>query len=93
MIAAHRGGIRTVIVPKENEKDLKEIPSQITRAVRIVMVEHMDEVLAAALVLDDPSTFLRQGDHLLEDIFDVQTPPPGSGGGEGEGIPSPAGVN
>ena len=90
MIAAHRGGIRTVIIPKENEKDLKEIPAQVTRAIRVVMVEHMDEVLATALVLDDPSTFLRQGDHAIEDIFDVP-PPPATGGGEG--IPSPAGVN
>ena len=32
MIAAHRGGIRTVIIPRENEKDLKEIPAQVTRA-------------------------------------------------------------
>jgi len=90
MIAAHRGGIRTVIVPKENEKDLKEIPAQITRAVKVVMVEHMDQVLATALVLDDPTKFLREGDHAIEDIFDVPTPPPAAGG---EGIPSPAGVN
>jgi ATP-dependent Lon protease len=90
MIAAHRGGIRTVIIPKENEKDLKEIPAQITRAMRIVRVEHMDEVLAAALVIDDPASFLRQGDHQIDDIFDVPPPPPEGGG---EGIPSPAGVN
>jgi ATP-dependent Lon protease len=89
MIAAHRGGIRTVIVPKENEKDLKDIPAQVTRAIRIVMVENMDQVLATALVLDDPTKFLREGDHLIEDIFDVPTPPPAGG----EGIPSPAGVN
>jgi ATP-dependent Lon protease len=86
MIAAHRGGIRTIIIPKENEKDLKEIPAQITRSMRIVMVEHMDEVLAAALVVDDPSTFLRQGDHLIEDIFDVPSPGP-------DESHAPAGVN
>jgi ATP-dependent Lon protease len=45
MIAAHRGGIDTVLIPKENEKDLKEIPPQIKRAVKIIMVDHMDEVL------------------------------------------------
>jgi ATP-dependent Lon protease len=86
MIAAHRGGIRTIIIPKENEKDLKEIPAQITRAMRIVMVEHMDQVLAAALVVDDPSTFLREGDHLIEDIFDVPSPAP-------DESHAPAGVN
>jgi ATP-dependent Lon protease len=89
MIAAHRGGIRTVIVPKENEKDLKEIPAQVTRAIQVIMVEHMDQVLAAALVLDNPATFLREGDHAIEDIFDVPAPPKPPG----EGIPSPAGVN
>jgi ATP-dependent Lon protease len=89
MIAAHRGGIRTVIVPKENEKDLKEIPAQVTRAIQVVMVEHMDQVLATALVVDNPATFLRPGDHAIEDIFDVPGPPKPPG----EGIPSPAGVN
>jgi hypothetical protein len=57
---------------------------------RIVMVEHMDQVLAASLVVDDPAAFLRQGDHQIDDIFDVPPPPPEGGG---EGIPSPAGVN
>ena len=88
LIAAHRGGIRTVIVPKENEKDLKDIPAQVTRAIRIVMVENMDQVLATALVLDDPTKFLREGDHLIEDIFDV--PPPGGTGGEGSPSPGSA---
>jgi ATP-dependent Lon protease len=71
MIAAHRAGISTVIIPKENEKDLKEIPSQIKRSTRIVMVEHMDEVLATALSLEDAAGFLREGDHLVEDIFEL----------------------
>jgi len=71
MIAAHRGGIRTVIIPRENEKDLKDIPVQVTRVMRVVMVDHMDEVLAAALALDDPASFLRAGDHALDDIFEV----------------------
>ncbi len=42
MIAAHRGGIDTVLIPKENAKDLKEIPAQIKRAVTILEVDHMD---------------------------------------------------
>jgi ATP-dependent Lon protease len=76
MIAAHRGGIRTVIIPRENEKDLKEIPAQVTRQMRIVMVDHMDEVLATALALDDPASFLRTGDHTIDDIFDDVVVPP-----------------
>ncbi|MDX2446687.1 MAG: endopeptidase La [Desulfobacterales bacterium] len=51
MLAAHRGGIRKVIIPKENEKDLKDIPKIVTRQMKVVTVEHMDEVLVHALVL------------------------------------------
>ena len=51
MLAAHRGGIRKVIIPKENEKDLRDIPKVVTRQMKVVTVEHMDEVLGHALVL------------------------------------------
>jgi ATP-dependent Lon protease len=51
LLAAHRGGIRKVIIPKENEKDLKDIPKVVTRQMKVVSVEHMDEVLGHALVL------------------------------------------
>jgi ATP-dependent Lon protease len=51
MLAAHRGGIRKVIIPKENEKDLKDIPKVVTRQMKVVTVDHMDEVLVHALVL------------------------------------------
>ena len=49
VIAAHRAGIKTVIVPKENEKDLVEIPNNVKKKIRFVFVEHMDEVLKEAL--------------------------------------------
>jgi ATP-dependent Lon protease len=58
ILAAHRAGIKTVLVPKENEKDLKEIPSKILKSMELVFVEHMDEVLKKALVLEDPERFL-----------------------------------
>ena len=51
MLAAHRGGIRKVIIPKENEKDLRDIPKLVTRQMKVVAVDHMDEVLGHALVL------------------------------------------
>ena len=54
LLAAHRGMISTVVIPKENRKDLREVPKRVLRATRIVLVEHMDEVLREALVLDDP---------------------------------------
>lgn len=49
-LAAHRMGIRTIILPKENKRDLEEIPANVRRAMQFVPVEHMDEVLACALV-------------------------------------------
>ncbi len=50
ILAAHRGGIKKVLVPKDNEKDLKDIPPTISRQLEIVLVEHMDEVLFHALL-------------------------------------------
>jgi ATP-dependent Lon protease len=49
LLAAHRAGIKTVVLPQENEKDLKEIPAQILKKVKTILVEHMDEVLINAL--------------------------------------------
>jgi ATP-dependent Lon protease len=49
LLAALRGGIRTVMIPAENEKDLAEIPSSVKDALEIVPVAHVDEVLARAL--------------------------------------------
>jgi ATP-dependent Lon protease len=54
LLAAHRSGIGTVIIPKENRKDLREVPRRVLKATRIVLVEHMDEVLREALRLPDP---------------------------------------
>jgi ATP-dependent Lon protease len=71
LLAAHRGGIDTVMIPKENEKDLKEIPADVLRGLKLLLVEHMDEVLAQALALDDPGRFLHVGDHALEEIYEV----------------------
>lgn len=50
LLAAHRGNIRTVIIPKDNEKDLAEVPQNVLKALHVVFVEHMDEVLNVALV-------------------------------------------
>ncbi|MBW2552395.1 MAG: endopeptidase La [Deltaproteobacteria bacterium] len=61
LLAAHRAEIEVVLVPKENQKDLKEIPRRVLNALRIVLVEHMDEVLREALVLSDPDALF--GEH------------------------------
>ena len=50
LLAALRGGIRTVFIPEENEKDLAEIPDNVKEGLEIVPVKHVREVLARALV-------------------------------------------
>jgi len=50
LLAAHRGGIKTVLIPKENEKDLEDIPDNVKRGLEIVPVSTVDEVLARALI-------------------------------------------
>src|SRR5262249_14278965 len=49
LLAAHRMGLRTIILPKDNEKDLSEIPQEILSSLKIHFVETMDEVLQIAL--------------------------------------------
>ena len=49
LLAAHRAGIKQVIIPKENEKDLADMPKKIIDDIKITPVEHADEVLKIAL--------------------------------------------
>ena len=50
LLAAHRGEIKTVLIPKENEKDLSEIPKNIKQKLEIIPVQWIDEVLQVALI-------------------------------------------
>jgi ATP-dependent Lon protease len=50
LLAALRGGIKTVLIPQENEKDLVEIPANIKDGLEIIPVSHVDQVLARALI-------------------------------------------
>jgi ATP-dependent Lon protease len=49
ILAAHLSGARTVILPRKNEKDLRDIPDEIRHQIRLVLVDSMDQVLEAAL--------------------------------------------
>jgi ATP-dependent Lon protease len=49
VLAAHRAGLKTIILPKDNEKDLADIPKNVLDTLDIYMVETMDEVLKLAL--------------------------------------------
>ena len=50
VLAAHRLGIKTIILPKENKRDMDDIPNNIRKQLEFVLVEHMDEVLNCAMV-------------------------------------------
>jgi ATP-dependent Lon protease len=60
LLAAHRGNLPTVLIPKENEKDLKDIPSKVLKKLQIVPVEQMDDVLKRALVLKSPEDIFQK---------------------------------
>ncbi len=49
LIGAHRAGLKVVILPKENEKDLQDLPPKVLKELQLVFVRHMDEVLPVAL--------------------------------------------
>ncbi|MCC2680385.1 MAG: hypothetical protein K0R29_2961, partial [Pseudobdellovibrio sp.] len=52
IIAAHRAGVNQVIMSKRNEKDLKDVPEEVRSQIQFTLVDHINEVLAAALNLD-----------------------------------------
>jgi ATP-dependent Lon protease len=62
ILAAHRGGVKKVLIPKENKKDLKDIPPTVLKEVEIVLVEHMDEVLPHSLILNEGDTLFKEND-------------------------------
>jgi ATP-dependent Lon protease len=64
-LAAHRLGIKTVVIPRENKKDLKDIPKNVRSALRIVMVDSVDEVLREALKLERPEDFFRTAPEVI----------------------------
>lgn len=49
VIAAHRAGVKIVILPKENKKDLEDVPKEVIKDLKFVFVSHMDEILPVAL--------------------------------------------
>ncbi len=71
LLAAHRGGIKKVIIPAENEKDLIDVPKNILKEITIVPVEHMDNVLMHALVWKHPDASTEVQDELFERLKKV----------------------
>jgi ATP-dependent Lon protease len=73
LLAAHRGGLKTVLIPKENEKDLTEIPDNVKRSLTIVAVSTCDEVLRHALEREPKPIEWTEPD---EDIAKPEAPKP-----------------
>ena len=61
LLAAKRGHIKTVLIPKENERNLKDVPANIRRSLEIHCLENVDEVLEKALIL-------KEGEELFKDV-------------------------
>ncbi|PJK07691.1 endopeptidase La [Lysobacteraceae bacterium NML95-0200] len=74
LLAALRGGIKTVVIPQENEKDLADIPENVTRDLKIIPVKWIDEVLDIALECPLPAKAPVRND-IAEDIQAVIPPP------------------
>ena len=53
ILAAHRGGVNTVLIPQENEKDLADIPKEVLKDIDVISVSHMDDVIPHAIVSDE----------------------------------------
>jgi len=75
VLAAHRAGIRTIVLPRENEKDLADIPKAVLDVLKVYMVETMDEVLKIALAepLPAPLTAQASAPATVEDVDDTRT--------------------
>jgi ATP-dependent Lon protease len=77
LLAALRGGITTVLIPSENEKDLAELPETVKQGLEIVPVSHVDEVLARALTEPvSPIEWSDADEHAVEPAIPA-TPPDG----------------
>ncbi|MCK5193256.1 MAG: endopeptidase La, partial [Desulfobulbaceae bacterium] len=61
LLAARRGNIKHVLIPEENERNLKEIPAKIVKSLEIELVDHMDQVLLMALALKEGEELFKEG--------------------------------
>ena len=82
ILAAHLSGAKTVILPRKNEKDLRDIPDEIRKSIKLVLVDSMDQVLEAAL--------RRRPKALAAPASSTPSSTPSSGGQGGSGsVPRP----
>jgi len=56
VLAAHRAGLKTVLLPRQNKKDMVEIPRRVKRDLKFIFVDRMEEVLPVALLPEAPAS-------------------------------------
>lgn len=61
VIAAHRAGLKTLVIPKKNKKDLVDLPRRVQRNLNLILVDNMDEVLPVALIQQQKRAPARRG--------------------------------
>lgn len=78
LLAAQRGGMTTVIMPEANRKDLRDVPRRVLKGLRVILVDHMDDVLRHALDVEDPARFFGEARLVLEyrggELYERPTP-------------------
>jgi ATP-dependent Lon protease len=74
ILAAHLAGAKTVILPRKNEKDLRDIPDEIRKSMKLVLVDSMEQTLEAALrrkpkalAIEEPPKVVKPGDAPAEE--------------------------
>jgi ATP-dependent Lon protease len=91
LLAAERGGMTTVLLPKANRKDLRDLPRRVLKSLRVILVDHMDDVLRHALVLDDPTRYFGEPRLILEyrngELYEMPTAAGSSRGLPGDRLP------
>ncbi len=76
VIAAHRAGLKTIIMPKENRKDLEDVPKEVIKDLRFVFVNHMDDVLKVALTKPLPGFKELKGEKEMKKNLTLLRPTP-----------------
>ena len=74
LLAAHRAGIKEVLLPKDNEKDLKDVPEKVKEDIKLTVVSNVDEVLKIALTKELKPIKWVEADTLTKSNKDQETP-------------------
>jgi ATP-dependent Lon protease len=65
LLAAHRGGMTQIVIPEENKKDLKDIPSKILSQFEVITADHMDDVLTCAIIVEPGESLFKEQEQMV----------------------------